>query len=104
MKSQTALNNDIVNNACLSLKAKGLVWFLLTRPQGWKTSLIKLSETLPESKNSLRTALKELEDEGFIRWSKDKVTGATVMDVYETSRPNPNLAQDRESRRPQHKA
>jgi len=97
------LNNDIVNKAGLSLKAKGLIWFLLAKPPKWKTSLTRLADTLPESKTSLRTALYELEEKGFIRWRKDRSGGTTAMHVYETPRPNHNLQQDRDGRRPQHK-
>ena len=49
----------------LSLKAKGLLCFILSKPTDWQIYVIALAKELKESKNTIASTLKELIDTGY---------------------------------------
>jgi hypothetical protein len=57
----TILRNAVLNDEKLSLKAKGLWAFLMSKPDGWTTSVHGLMAQVKDGEASIRTALKELE-------------------------------------------
>ena len=58
--------NDILNNPNLSLKAKGLFAFLQSKPDGWMFSIERISGQTRDGKDAIRSAIKELEKNGFL--------------------------------------
>lgn len=60
------VDNEVLEDKNLSAKAKGIWAFLMTKPDGWEVSIKELTEQLPEGKDSIRTALNELEDAGLL--------------------------------------
>lgn len=63
-KNYTIMSNHHLQNKNLSLKAKGLLSYMLSLPSDWDYSLVGLKSNLKESKTSLRNTLTELKENG----------------------------------------
>ena len=59
--------NKLLNNSDITLKAKGLFGFLQSKPNGWKFSAFRISKQTKDGPESVRTALKELEENGCLK-------------------------------------
>lgn len=59
-ENYTQVDNQILNNKDLSLKAKGLYAFLCSKPDDWEFSYNWLTFQLQEGEKALRSAVKEL--------------------------------------------
>ena len=66
IKNYTIMSNHHLQNKNLSLKAKGLLSYMLSLPEDWDYSLAGLEANCKESKTSLRTALNELKENGYL--------------------------------------
>ncbi len=98
----TTLPNELINDEHLSWEARGLLIFILSKPDHWevKTShLIKqTANSRKQSKrDSVRAILKELEDAGYVRRSMRRESssgrfGGVDYIVYETPSPASNQA------------
>lgn len=62
----TVMSNHHLRNEKLSLKAKGLLSQMLSLPEKWNYTLAGLCAINPESKDAIRSALRELEDQGYV--------------------------------------
>lgn len=95
----TVLDNaTVVRNQRLSWKARGLLAYLLSLPDGWQTSSANLARVAPDGRDSVLTGLSELEAAGFLRRhrvrdSKGRIRTVTV--VYDSPQPvdTPGLPQ-----------
>ncbi len=65
-KNYTIMSNHHLQNKNLSLKAKGLLSYMLSLPDDWDYSLAGLESNLKESKTSLRNTLTELKENGYL--------------------------------------
>ena len=63
----TVMSNYHLRDKRLSLKAKGLLSQMLSLPEDWDYTLIGLCYINRESKDAIRTAIRELEEAGYIR-------------------------------------
>lgn len=62
----TQIDNEIVNNSALTWQAKGMLAYLLSKPDGWtffEDDLVKRSDN---GKSSVRSILKELLETGYL--------------------------------------
>lgn len=62
----TVLPNDALRDRVLSFKARGVLAYLLSMPDGWQTSSERLARVGPDGRDSIRSALRELEDRGYL--------------------------------------
>jgi len=62
----TVMSNHHLRNENLSLKAKGLLSQMLSLPEKWNYTLSGLCAINPESKDAIRSALRELEEQGYV--------------------------------------
>jgi hypothetical protein len=62
--------NDLVNSCEISLRAKGLFAFIQSKPDGWEFSAERISFQLKEGLQSVTSALKELENNGYLTRQK----------------------------------
>jgi hypothetical protein len=64
--------NDAAENTALSWAARGLLWYLLTKPDGWEVRTSHLiAQSDSEGKKRLNAIIRELETLGYvIRWSE----------------------------------
>ena len=83
----TMINNAVIEDPDLSLKAKGLLTYLLSKPDDWKFYVDQLSRCLKEHRNTIARVMQELIDAGYcerteIRGKDGKFAGYDY-DVYE---------------------
>lgn len=86
-KDYTVMANFHLRDRNLSLKAKGIMSFMLALPDTWDFSMEGLATCSRDGVDSVRSALKELEDSGYLvrsraRDEKGKV-GKAIYDLYE---------------------
>lgn len=99
----TVMSNHHLQNRNLSLKAKGLLSWILSLPEGWDYTLNGLAVILhKDGIDSVRTAMKELEKNGYlvrrrIRNEKGHLTTAEYI-IYEN--PQINLANQPNDKQP----
>lgn len=85
--SFTQVHNDCLNDEALGWKAKGLLVFLLSKPDDWEFSIEQLSTIGPDGQDSTRTAMHELMDNGYVDRNRTRGEDGTyagwVYHVYE---------------------
>jgi predicted transcriptional regulator len=69
-KNYTVMSNYHFYEKDMSLKAKGLLSFMLTLPEDWDYSINGLVSLCKESKTAIRNTLKELEEFGYLKITK----------------------------------
>lgn len=65
-KNFTVISNDIFKDTRLSFKAKGLLTTMLSCPKNWNYTIEGLSKISTDGKASIRSALNELEEYGYL--------------------------------------
>lgn len=63
----TVIQNTVLRNATLSFKARGLLAYLLSLPDNWMVSAERIALDGPDGRDSIRSALRELVDAGYVR-------------------------------------
>lgn len=84
-KNYTIMSNHHLQNKNISLKAKGLLSYMLSLPSDWDYSLAGLESNLKESKTSLRNTLTELKENGYLVITKlypNKTKSKKIEYVY----------------------
>lgn len=86
-KDYTIISNKILEDKNLTWKAKGLMAYLLSRPEDWRVFMKQLEGISKDGKHATRSALQELIDKGYIvkkvlRDKKGKFS-AFLYEVYE---------------------
>lgn len=86
-KNYTVMSNYHFKEKNMSLKAMGLLSLMLSLPKDFDYSISGLSKICNDGKDSIRSALKELEDFGYLKRTQDfdeerKFKGY-VYDIYE---------------------
>lgn len=86
----TTINNCVLQDPNLSLKAKGLYAFMWSLPDTWDYSVSGLTKVLKEGRDAINEALKELEREGYLVRSILRKGGKfTDMDYTLNAVPDP---------------
>lgn len=78
----TQIDNNLIRNRNLSLKAKGLLIYMLSLPDDWDYSISGLSAECKEGKSSIRSAIDELMEQRYITRSLARGEGG-LLDGYE---------------------
>jgi hypothetical protein len=81
------IDKAMLNNSDISLKAKGLLSILLSKPDDWETIIENLVNTSLDGWDSVKSGLRELENYGYIirrriRDEKGVITGSETL-VYD---------------------
>lgn len=82
----TQIDNRLLEDERLSWKARGLLAYLLSRPENWRVESNALAEIGPDGRDSVRSGLAELEAHGYLVYTKqqdEKGLWTTVSHVYE---------------------
>nr|DAN31463.1 MAG TPA: Dna polymerase B [Bacteriophage sp.] len=74
-KNYTVMGNYHLRDKELSLKAKGLLSIMLSLPDGWNFSTQGLTTLSSDGETAIRSALKELEQKGYLKRNKVRVNG-----------------------------
>ena len=61
------VNKEFIHNDNLSWKAKGILLYLLSRPDDWQVYETELQKHAADGKDSLKSGIKELEEIGYIK-------------------------------------
>ena len=84
----TVMSNYHLQDKKLSLKAKGLLSYMLSLPDDWDYSLKGLTIGCKDGLDSVRTAVLELEEHGYVRRQKVRNAKGQIIDydyqVYES--------------------
>jgi uncharacterized phage protein (TIGR02220 family) len=83
----TTIDNNIFKNQNLSNKATGLLCLMLSLPDDWDFSIEGLMKLKKDNRSAIRTALFELEEEGYLHRERDRnekgILTNTIYDIYE---------------------
>lgn len=83
------MHKSVVETSKLSYKAKGILAYLLSKPDNWKVYLSDVENHSTDGRQAIQSGIKELEDAGYIyrKPAKDLETGKLTgweWNVYET--------------------
>ncbi len=82
----SAIPNTWLRDKNLSLKAKGLITTMQSLPDGWDFTVNGLASIVKEGRDSVRGALLELKQAGYISWEQkntDGKFGGNIVQLYE---------------------
>lgn len=89
------LDKHFLEDNKLSLKAKGLLAYFLSKPDGWQIRLKDVENKSTDGSSSIRSGLKELMDTGYINRYRERDEegkfGDYIYEVYERAEFNPKL-------------
>ena len=77
----TQMSNHHLNDKKMSLKSKGLLSFMFTKPDDWDFSIMGLVSQLKESKTSIMSSVNELIDLNYIKRTQKNIKG--IFSPYE---------------------
>jgi hypothetical protein len=83
----TMFPNSILNDSNLSLQAKGLVLYILSKPKGWEFSIKGMASQLKESAPRIMRIIDELCELGYMikyKTRNGKVQGVNRYELFET--------------------
>lgn len=92
----TSVPNDLVNNPKLSLKEKGIMLYLLSKPDGWRVRIKDIMNHCTDGKDAIYSGLHKLKLAGYIvheviRNEKGQIE-AHVYHVYEEPQNKKNIS------------
>ena len=91
-------SNEPFNDRRLSWEARGLMGYLLSKPDSWEVNMIDLSKNGPAGEHKLRRMLAELRSAGYmnrVRITLEKGKFDWLTEVYESPSQNPKPASRR---------
>lgn len=83
----TTVENSIFKDGRLSLKAKGLFCYMLSKKDGWSFSSERISMDNNDGRDGVRAGLKELESHGYLARVKVNGGGGLFTTEYHLSYP-----------------
>jgi len=86
--------NDVIRDQRLSWKARGILIYVLSQVDHWRTSSAHLASISPEGIHAVRTGLKELEEHGYLRRTRTQLPNGTWRhDILIYDQPVENLGE-----------
>ena len=85
----TVINNTVLKDARISWKAKGLFCYLLSLPEDWIIYQSELLNHATDGRESLRNAIQELEQLGYLQIEKKRDGKGHFTTIYRVIE-NPN--------------
>jgi len=80
----TTVPNSLINDERLSWKAKGILIYLMSKPNDWVVRESDLIKKAKESKTAYRSGCKELEDLGYLKVSQKRSEDGTFSNSVVT--------------------
>lgn len=98
----TTIDNAPLENKDLSWRAKGILTYLIGKPENWEVRLTDLIKKSTEGRDAVRSALRELKDAGYLATVPDRDMFGKIIDnvTYVSDRPD-DLTELLETRRPE---
>ena len=72
----TSIHNKLINNSRISLKAKGIMLYMLSKPENWKYNPKEITKNSKDGLDSVYSGIKELIEAGYI--SRTRHSDGTV--------------------------
>lgn len=76
------LSNQIINDTRLSWKSKGVLVYLLSKPNNWKVQVNDLTKRSPDGEYAVRSALNELINHGYATRERTNLPDGTFSWDY----------------------
>lgn len=73
----TQISNSMLLDKRISSRAKGILALMLSFPPGWTTSSERLTQMVPEGRDAVRAALRELEKAGYLQRQRTRNADGT---------------------------
>lgn len=100
-KNYTTVNNFICKDSRLSWKAKGIWLYAFSRPDDWEFKESDIIKQSTDGRDSVRAALKELENIGYlVRHQEKDLNGRyskTIFTFHEVPQENSNISNETEN-------
>lgn len=78
-KNYTIINNSILDNNRLSFKARGLLIYMLSKPDDWKFYELELEKhSQVDGQSAIKSALKEIERTGYLKRQRSRENGKFI--------------------------
>lgn len=77
----TVIPNQIFRDKQLSFKAKGLFCAIVSLDESWNFSIKGLAQIAQDKESSIKSAIKELEDQGYLTWERITVEGKFFVEI-----------------------
>ncbi|MER5184780.1 hypothetical protein ABT009_41930 [Streptomyces sp. NPDC002896] len=74
----TQIRNDLFRDPKISFRAKGIFGLISTHRDGWRVSVTELARLGPDGKEAVTTALKELEQHGYLIRERERRSDGTL--------------------------
>lgn len=81
-RNYTVLDNTFLKDKSLSWKAKGLMAYFLSLPDDWTIHFSEIEKHATDGKSSLRSAINELKEKGYLRAEQKRVDNRFAEMVY----------------------
>ncbi len=91
----TIMSNHHLKNKNLSLKAKGLLSYMLSLPEDWNYTIGGLTVVCMEGRDAIREAVKELERQGYVVRTRVRDEQGRLRNAEYTIYEVPHSAQDK---------
>jgi hypothetical protein len=78
----TVLSNHAIKDPRLSFRACGVLWHLLSKPDGWQFNHKEITEAHTEGRDAVRSALSELKDLGYLSIQRHAQGDGTISWVW----------------------
>lgn len=99
-RDYTVINNTILKDTRISWKAKGLFCYLLSLPEDWVVYQSELLNHATDGRESLRNAIQELEQLGYLQIEKKRDDRGHFTTVYKVIENPCSTDETNESRKP----
>lgn len=91
----TQIDNRMINDSNISAKAKGILLYLLSKPNDWKVYEVDITNNMKDGKDSINSGIKELITAGYIHRARahderGRFAGYEYT-VYEHNTDNPHF-------------
>ncbi len=74
----TQIRNDLFRDPKISFRAKGIFGLISTHRDGWRVSVTELARLGPDGKEAVTTALKELQQHGYLIRERERRSDGTL--------------------------
>lgn len=95
------IDKEFIGNGLLSLKATGLLTYILSKPDGWQIRMKDIQNRFKDGESSVRSAMNELMKAGYVNRYRERKEDGTLRDyiyeVYERPEYNPSYVPKREN-------
>lgn len=81
----SVLPTAAINDGRLGFKAKGVLLYILSKPDNWETRSEELREAGPDGRDAIRAALRELRGAGYMALRKERNAEGRIVSYYEVS-------------------